>query len=122
MINLYKLKECPKVDCSLNENFKTCLCLIFTITFMALALIGVTLLIEGKLYEDKQSYEELVKTSKKTIVRDGYWPDGGRWCSMEDPCVMDCQEYNRFDIGCGPENPGCTHGRYDWCRDEQSQI
>ena len=122
MINLYKLKECPKVDCSLNENFKTCICLIFTITFMALALIGVTLLIEGKLYEDKQSYEELVKTSKKTIVRDGYWPDGGRWCSMEDPCVMNCQEYNRFDIGCGPENPGCTHGRYDWCRDEQSQI
>ena len=94
MINLYKLKECPKVDCSLNENFKTCLCLIFTITFMALALIGVTLFIE-----DKQSYEELVKTSKKTIVRDGYWPDGGRWCSMEDPCVMNCQEYNRFDIG-----------------------
>ena len=60
MINLYKLKECPKVDCSMNENFKICLCLIFTITFIALALIGITLFIE-----DKQSYEELVKTSKK---------------------------------------------------------
>tara|TARA_Y100000590_G_scaffold125273_1_gene143304 strand:+ start:486 stop:854 length:369 start_codon:yes stop_codon:yes gene_type:complete len=122
MINYSKLKECKRPTCELNENFKTCLSLMVIISLVALALIGVTLLIEGKMDEDKQSYEELVRTSKKTIVRSGYWPDGMRWCSVDDPCIMNCKEYNRFDIGCGPENPGCTHGRYDWCRDEQSQI
>ena len=122
MINYSKLKECKRPTCELNENFKTCLLLLVIIYLVALALIGVTLLIEGQMDEDKQSYEELVRTSKKTIVRSGYWSDGMRWCSVDDPCIMNCKEYNRFVIGCGPENPGCTHGRYDWCRDEQSQI
>jgi hypothetical protein len=111
-----------KVNCSLNEEFKTCILLICVISFTALAVIGVTLLIEGKMDEDNRTYEELVKSSKKTIVRAGYWPDGMRWCSVNDPCIMNCREYNRFDIGCGPENTECTHGRYDWCKDEQSQI
>ena len=118
MINYSKHRECKKPNCELNEDFKICLSLISIISLVALALIGVTLLIE----RDKQSYEELVRTSKKTIVRSGYWLDGMRWCSVDDPCIMNCKEYNRFDIGCGPENPGCTHGRYDWCRGEQSQI
>ena len=48
----------------LKEYFKTCILLICVISFTALVLIGVTLLIEGKIAEDKQSYETLVHTSK----------------------------------------------------------
>lgn len=122
MINCSKYNECKKPTCELNEDFKICLSLILVISFMALVTLEFTLLIERQMDEGKQSYEELVRRSNKTIVRSGYWPDGMRWCSVDDPCIMNCKEYNRFDIGCGPENPGCTHGRYDWCRDEQSQI
>ena len=122
MINNYKLKECKKIDCKIPEKFKVCLDLMCVISICALVIIGLWLLVEGQLESNKEAYEELVRSSKKTIVRAGYWPDGGRWCSVQDPCIMNCQEYNRFDIGCGPDNPGCTHGRYDWCKDEQSQI
>lgn len=118
-------KECYAKDCkprkvnwNIHEDFKVCLFMIFIISLTALAVIGITLYIEGKIDSDKISYEELVKSSKKTIIISGYWPDGGRVCTKSDPCIMNCLEYSRYDLGCGPEDPDCTYGHYDWCREE----
>jgi len=97
---------------------RVCLSIIVFLLIIQL-FCGVIYILTNHVIEmNNKEYEELIKSSKKTIVRTGYWPDGERWCTLNDPCTMDCQEYNRFDIGCGPDNPGCTVGHYDWCKEE----
>lgn len=50
-------------------------------------------------------------------VRAGYWIDKDRWCSVEDPCIMSCREYDRFDVQCAKDNIECVGGHYDSCSD-----
>ena len=73
------------------------------------------------IYDIVSSYErdespDYYKTN--TIVKAGYWNDRERMCSVENPCYMNCIEYNRFDIQCEKENRQCILGRYDYCRNE----
>ena len=51
------------------------------------------------------------------IVRDGYWIDKDRWCSVEYPCKMSCHEYDRFDVQCAKDNIDCIGGHYNSCDD-----
>ena len=104
--------------CKIHEQFKICCIILIIIPLCALTVIGIVLLIEHKIDADKRAFSELVKHSSKTYVRNGYWYDKQISCSKEAPCVMNCLEYNRFIIGCGPDNPTCTHGHYDWCKDK----
>ena len=40
------------------------------------------------------------------------------YCTINNPCIMNCEEYNRYDIQCAKDNPDCTMGHYDYCNDE----
>ena len=97
---------------------KVCLSIIVLLLIIQLFCGVIYILINHSIEMNNKEYEELVRTSKKTVVRSGYWSDGGRWCTVNDPCIMNCLEYSRYDLGCGPEEPECSYGHYDWCKDE----
>ena len=107
--------------CNISEQIKICIVLIILITTCILIITGICVYIKNSIDSDKQDFEELVKHSSKTYVRNGYWLDKQRSCSIDNPCIMNCLEYSRFIIGCGPDNPTCTHGHYDWCKDKPSR-
>jgi hypothetical protein len=117
-LKMTKSSLCKKRDCNVHEDLKVCLFMIIIISLTALTIIGISLCVNNNIKNDILSYESLIKNSKKTYVRSGYWLDRDRLCSVNDPCIMNCLEYSRYDLGCGPDDPECTYGHYDWCKDE----
>lgn len=84
--------------------------------FIIMGLIYIVISIHKQnVMMEKQDYEHLLET-KKTVVRSGYWQDKGMSCSVQKPCIMNCEEYSRFEVDCSPDNLTC-HGDYDWCHD-----
>jgi hypothetical protein len=100
------------------SDIKVCMSILGVLLIASLFSGVIYIFISYRIELNNKNYEELVRTSKKTVVRSGYWPDGERLCNISNPCIMNCLEYSRYDLGCGPEDPECSYGHYDWCKDE----
>ena len=114
--NKAKVSSKKICQCQGTNLFKDYSCFIFTICMIVFMCI-----LCSYIYDIVSSYEpdespDYYKTN--TIVKAGYWNDRERMCSVENPCYMNCIEYNRFDIHCEKENRLCILGRYDYCRNE----
>ena len=103
-------------QCQESRKIKDYSCIIFMVCMIVFMCI-----LCSYIYDIVSSYEPDESPDyfkKNTIVKAGYWNDKERMCSVENPCYMNCIEYNRFDIQCEKENRQCILGRYDYCRDE----
>lgn len=85
-------------------------------TFLSIVLCLPPCLIILYLLNHDREHDE-VGITEYFIVREGYWIDKDRWCSVKDPCKMLCNEYDRFDVQCAKDNLECTGGHYDSCLD-----
>ena len=116
-----KTKMSSKKNCRCQESrqIKDCPCIIFMICIIVFMCILCSYIYE--IISSYHSPDDSIDYYKKyTIVKAGYWNDQERMCSVENPCYMNCIEYNRFDIQCEKENRKCILGRYDYCRDERT--
>ena len=104
--------------CQESRQIKGCSCIIIHAIYM----IAFLCILCSYIYDIISSYnspdDSIDYYKENTIVKAGYWNDQERMCSVENPCYMNCIEYNRFDIQCEKENRQCILGRYDYCRDE----
>lgn len=118
--------EKKKCNCHLNipywikeESINIFMCCNLILCFIfGIFVIFVIVFIIGEIDEmNEERYRELVNNTK-IVVNQGYWIDKDIYCTINNPCIMNCEEYNRYDIQCAKDNPDCTMGRYDYCNDE----
>ena len=114
--------NCNKIDCTLCERCikSECWCVLVAFTIICL----IVYWIYYKIFIEEEECDDIPISLKNfTIVCDTWdgenhpcqWND--KWCTIDEPCVLSCKDYIRFNAGCTHSDCG-KRGRYDWCHDQ----